>query len=214
VAAGAELTSGITVDVVKVVFAKLNRPVQLRALSWVICRRAVAEGRLDGAIDATPAPDELAGSHFSSMYPLAVFVAADSPVKHFDPGELSGRQVGMVRGYRYGHVVSDHADWHRVDASSDEQLMTWLKLKRVEFVVTDAFAGPRLAAKVGVEVRQLTPLLDVSPLYVAFNANDAELAAGFDITLAGLIADGTIDTIYRKYLPYDFREASKRWFAR
>ena len=211
---GAELSSGISIDIVKAAFARLNRPVRVRALSWVICRRAVSEGRLDGVIDATPAPNEFAGSHFSSMYPLAVFVVADSPVMQFEPALLNGEEVGMVRGYRYGHVVTDHADWHRVDASSDEQLMIWLKLKRVKYIVTDAFAGPMLAAKVGVEIRPLRPLLDVSPLYVSFNSGNAELAANFDKALADLIANGTVDAIYRRYLPYDFKEACKRWLAK
>jgi polar amino acid transport system substrate-binding protein len=104
-------------------------------------------------------------------------------------------------------------DWILAEAESDERLMDWLKNKRVDYVLTDLFAGPILAKNVGVNARALRPLAEVLPLYLTFNFSQGALAARYDKMIDEMIKDGTLDKIYLRYLPFDYNEARRQWVA-
>jgi len=208
------IDSGITVDVLREAFGRLSVPYRIQPMSWILCRKAVDAGEMDGLLDATVSESHVTERNSTAYYPLAAFVLDESPVKVFDWTSLRGQKVGMVRGYTYGPTVQRFHDWQRVDADSDAQLMVWLQYHRVDFVITDVFAGPILAARAGVQVRQLQPLIEVVPLYLSFADSQARLAAQYDKTVGDMIADGTLDAIYLRYLPYDYHEALRRWVPR
>jgi polar amino acid transport system substrate-binding protein len=208
------IDSGITVDVLREAFGRLQVPYRIQPMSWILCRKAVDSGEMDGLLDATVSESHLTERHSTSFYPLAVFVLDESSIKEFDWSLLRGKRVGMVRGYTYGPAIQRFHDWVRVDADSDAQLMVWLQYHRVDFVLTDTYAGPILATRAGVQVRPLQPLVEVVPLYLSFAESQSALAARYDKVVGDMIADGTLDAIYLRYLPYDYHEALKRWAAK
>lgn len=202
---------GISVDVIRAAFARIHVPVRLVPLSWIVCVQKLKSGAMDGAIDAFPTDHGVHGVNSSSFYPLALFVEANSPTQDWTWEQMRGKKIGMVRGYVYGPTVQSYKDWVRIDAESDQQLIVWLQRKRADLVLTDMFAGPILAEKLGVKVRALAPLVETLPLYLNFHPSQKELAMRYDQVIADMISDGTMDAIYRKYLSIDFHEARRLW---
>ena len=70
----------------------------------------------------------------------------------------------------------------------------------------DIFAAPLHSKTAGIEIKMLKPLVDSTNLYLVFNKDKKSLLDKYDNVIGEMIKDGSIDRIYKDYLPYSYRE--------
>lgn len=135
-----------------------------------------------------------------------MYVRQNFPQTTFSWEDMKGKFVGMVRGYDYTEKIKNFDGWVPIFSTTDELLIKKLHAKRYDYVILDIFAVPILSERLGIKIKMLTPLIDSTKLYLVFNKNNAEIAKEYDKVIGKMIQDGTMDSIYLKYLPNNYNE--------
>lgn len=193
----------------KEAFARLKIKFKAEVLPWPRCIKSVEKGDIDAIIDNGALKPFIFGKHPTGVYPLAIYVRKDFPQKNFSWDLMQGKTVGMVRGYDYTEKIKQFDGWKKQLALTDEQMLKMLNASRHDYVILDVFSADILAKKAQVNIKMLKPIIDSTHLYLVFNKDKSDVAKKYDETIGKMIQDGTLDKIYRKYLPYSYSEAIK-----
>ncbi|QNM97249.1 substrate-binding periplasmic protein [Chitinimonas koreensis] len=209
---GGGFDRGVTVEVHTEAFKRIGSEVEFRNVPWERCKSSVAKGEYTALMDgsADPAAGLIVGPVPNAFYPTAIFVRKDFPGDTFSWEAMKGKTVGTVRGYEYSEKVEKFTGWRRDEATNDEQSMDKLKGKRYDYLLTDTFTAMAMSKKLGFEVKMLKPALSSQDLFLNFAGKDKDLAEKHGAALRDMIKDGTMDRIYRKYLPYGYTDLQKQ----
>ena len=204
-----KFVNGISVDVHKEAFKRLGISYKSSVLPWPRCLAQVEKGIYDAVIDNAPLAPYIFGKVPTGVYPLGVYVREGSTDSKFSWKFMEGKKVGMVRGYDYTEKITRFKGWKAKFAKSDKQLLLKLKAKRTDYVILDIFSADILMEQAGVKIKMLTPLIDSTDLYLVFNKDKTELSKKYDAVIQSMVSDGTMNNIYKKYLPFDYSQILK-----
>lgn len=204
------LVKGISIDIYKEAFTRMNMTFTADQLPWARCLKDVEEGYYDAVIDnANLEPFKVAADTPTSVYPLGIYVRQDFPQVQFSWESIRGTAVAMVNGYDYTKKIAAFTGWQRVDFSSDEKILHAIKIKRYDYALIDVFSAPILAKKVGIDIKLLKPAVDSTNLYLAFGPKKANLVKQFGETIKEMIQEGIMDIIYRKHIGMSYSDVLK-----
>jgi polar amino acid transport system substrate-binding protein len=133
---------------------------------------------------------------------LCVYVRAGGTFRYDGLDSLSGRHVGVLRGWSYGEAF-DRAVKNGLilaeETVTDVQNIEKLRFGRLDaLVATRASADPALAERrLDAAIVPANPPLLISPAYIAFNKSAAKqaLVARINAALKAMRADGTYGRI-------------------
>lgn len=201
-----QFVKGISHDIHREAFKRLGIKYKRSVFTWARCLAQVEKGVYDAVIDNSATAPFIYGKVPTAVYPLAVFVREDSADKHFSWEFMQGKKIGMVRGYDYTPKITGFKGWNVKYAKTDHQLLLKLKAKRTDYIILDIFSADILMKEAGIKVKMLTPLIDSTDLFLVFNKGRSALARQYDEVIQQMHSDGTLDKIYRQYLPFDYSQ--------
>jgi|GEM_PF-908795 len=200
---------GITVEILRGAADRAGLAATFRELPWKRCLQMVETGQVDAVMDAAERDEYLQGEASSTVYTNTFWVRADDPSKTFDSAMLQGKSVGLVDGYRYGDELDEilsQPGVHREYSKDDSTNIRKLSFKRVDVIIGDFASTQYFAKENGLSLRALVPSHSFDRLYPSFNKNKASAQSRINTALRSMIADGTVDTIYRKKLGVSFSD--------
>lgn len=205
------LTSGLTIEVQKEVFKRMGMTLVATDLPWKRCIAWANKGLYDGILDA----DRHAFRQFNfAPYPtsfnaIAVFVNEDFNGDIYTPEALKGKVVLVPRGYIGFINIAKKNGWKIHEVSSEECVLKMLRSKRYKYGLLYLANVKILSKTLGIKVKHLKPIIMVQKLGFGFNFKNKSLVAKYNKALKSMIKDGTIDGIYKKYLPFTYTKALK-----
>ena len=208
---GKTIQEGISSEIYREIFQRrLGFKLIIRAMPWARCLSEVKKGNFDAVSDNLSTSDFINGKYAHSVYALAMYVNQDSTEKTFKGlNSLIGKKVGMVRGYGYTPKIKEFKGWKVHLAVKDEHLIKMLDEGRLDYIINDIFSAPIMAEKFKIKIRAIFPLVDSTPLYLAFNKEKEELAKQYDEELGKLIKEGMVDKIYKNNSSIPYVDISK-----
>jgi polar amino acid transport system substrate-binding protein len=133
---------------------------------------------------------------------LLVYVRKDHTFPYATIDSLTGRTIGVIRGWSYGDLFDDArkaGSFTVEEASGDAQNFTVLEAGHIDCVIAIREAGDAIVAARHLEDRiEALPLpLSSNPSYVAFNksAEKREQLRRFDAAIVTMRADGSFARI-------------------
>jgi len=195
-----EIVSGISFDIYQEAFGRIGKRFTANVLPWERCKAAVTQGtQYDAMIDNAALSPFIFGKHPTGVYPLVLFVRENFAASQFSWQEVTGKRVGMVRGYDYTESVLNFDGWIRDFATTDEQMISKLLVKRYDYILGDIFSTPIIAQKLGTKLKMLTPSVDATYTFLVFNESRGAILKQYDAAIKQMIIDGTMESIYQKY---------------
>lgn len=201
-----DLTHGLSIDIYTEAFRRLDMHIDAKVMPWQRCVKLVKYGSMDALIDNTPSNDFLNGSAPTAFYPLAIYVRDDFKQTTFSWSAMKNKDVAMVKGYDYTEKISSYKHWNKLLLQSETVLVKLLKAKRYDYVLLDIFAAKHLEKTHNIKLRMLEPMVDSPLLYLVFNKKKQALKDKFDTKVIEMINDGTMDSLYLKYLPHSYND--------
>jgi polar amino acid transport system substrate-binding protein len=191
--------AGLTVEIMTEAARRAGYRIEFTERPWQRCLADVTEGTADLFLDGSDYPDYLKGRNPTAAFVNAFFVRGDDPLQHYDGlAALDGRSVGLVRTYKYPAEIRDRAGLHpNLAPETDAQQAAMLAAGRFDLLLGDLVNIRALAADAHLAIRSLAPAYSVTPLYPHFGQSDALPMRRIDAAVGALLADGTIDRIYR-----------------
>ena len=200
---------GITVETLREAADRAGFAATFRELPWKRCLQMVEAGQVDAVMDAAERDEYLQGEASSTVYTNTFWVRADDPSKTFNSSILQGKSVGLVAGYRYGDELDEILSQPGVQkeySKDDSTNIRKLSFKRVDVIISDFASTQYFAKENGLSLRALMPSHSFDRLYQSFNKNKASAQSRINAALQSMIADGTVDTIYRNKLGVSFSD--------
>ena len=209
-----QVVGGISLEIQREAFARLQQPMHIESLQWSRCLQAVREGRRTAAIDHVATAASLHGSVSSSYYPLYLYTDRERDVKPFDWQGFTGVPVGMVRGYTYTEKVRLRRQWQGDYANDDDTVVRKLLIDRYRYVLLDPFVADVISRQRGIRLFRLEPMVDVEPLYLDFAPKEQALMLAHQQVLQQMIDEGVLDRIYQRHGLEPFRQLQRRYQAK
>lgn len=194
---------GISVEILREATKRAGMKANFVELPWKRCLEMVRRGSLDAVIDAAERPDFRQGEVSFSYYTNTFWVREDFPIDSLDFTALAGKTIGVIDGYVYPDALMEDIGraGMRIETSIDDGTnIRKLAFGRVDSIIGDYVATLRFAEENGLALKPLAPTHSADRLYPSFNKDRADLHKQIDERLAGMMADGTIEAIYRRYL--------------
>lgn len=201
-----QIVKGISFDIYTEAFSRMDMRFDAKALPWPRCLELVSQGVFDGVIDNAALEPYVYGVHPTAVYPLAIYVREDFSEEKFSWEAMDSKIVGMVNGYDYTEAIRQFDKWIIDYATSDEAALQKLQQRRYNYALSDIFSAPILAENANLNIRMLTPLVDITHLYLVFNKDLSDVVMQYDQVIGEMIKEGIIDKIYQQYLPYGYDE--------
>ncbi|MGW8392685.1 substrate-binding periplasmic protein [Pseudoduganella sp. HUAS MS19] len=142
---------------------------------------------------------------FSVPFGRVVDVLVFAPGKHFPvhtPRDLSGRTLGLVRGYAYPDLreLFDSGAVHRADAVSETQLMTMLAAGRIDqILINKAVAQYNMLLVPKYRELVLGDVLGSFDVSMRVHPSKKALLPELDEAIVAMKRSGAIARIYAKY---------------
>lgn len=201
--------SGVGVDVVRAIAAKLKMPITISVVPWGRSLEQMQHGEADILIGPYPTPERALYMDFSTqaIYRAKVALFALSG-KHIDwQGDLSkldGLRIGTTLAWYYGAKFQAQQPTLMIDpAIRQPDSFRMLLHDRVDLVITTESAANAAIDELGIahQVVELTPLVDILEGHIGFSkAPDMQpVRLAFDKALNELVADGSVARINQKY---------------
>lgn len=203
--------TGIYQDILDELSKITGHRFQIRYFPYARLAREFDSGRIDlepGVFPGWVKQQKVPGM-FSVPFGKVVDVLVFAPGKHFPmrtPRDLSGRTIGLVRGYTYPDLreLFDIGAVHRADAVSEAQLMAMLAAGRMdqilinkavaqynilqvpkyrEFVLGDVLGSFDVSMRVHPSKKALVPALDEAILTMKRSGAIARIYAKYGVSL-------------------------------
>lgn len=203
---------GIAVDIVKEGFERMGYNTNIQLLPWSRALEMVQNGEADGIFTAYKTPEREAFSDYSNeiLMPqiVSLFVNADSEIMFDgDLSQLSNYKIGIVRGVSYGEKFDALVKEKKLtieEADTGEANMDKLMNKRFDILISNKYGALAILKQKGKleAVKELEPQVQNVPSYIAFSKarNLSKMRDEFDIVLAEMIQDGTVDRYIEDYI--------------
>ncbi|EQC46751.1 ABC transporter, substrate-binding protein, family 3 [Bacteriovorax sp. BSW11_IV] len=208
---GEDFNQGISIEIASLILKKLNFDFTFRDIPWTRCKQGVRNGEYDAILDATPDGNLYAPKAYASFFPIGLYTKIDNSdaPEVFTWQSMIGKRVGLIKTYDYPGKINQFKGWYRIESETEEKSLMKLKANRFDFILTDVFTADLLAPKMKIKLKQIPPLVAFENLFLVFNIKDKAIADDYSRELEGLINDGTVDRIFKKYLHKTFHELDK-----
>ena len=204
---------GISVAVLTQAAERAGLTATFEELPWNRCLEMVRQGWFDAVLDAADRSEFLQGPTSYSVYSNTIWVTTGVKQTDLAFDALHGKKIGLVDGYSYPDQLMEQLQAFelKIDYSVDDATnIRKLAFGRVDSIVGDFVSTLLFAREHGLEVHPLVPSHSFDRLYPSFNTAQASMQRKIDKSLAAMIADGSIDKIYRKHIGIGFEEAVGR----
>ena len=203
---------GLVVEVLKEAFARSNLSVEFKVVPWARALWMAQYGEADAVFATIKTPEREQVLNFSSesLIPLssAFFVRKGSPIKYNgDLSTLAEQNIGLLRQGSYG-IAFDTAVKNGTLKYPDFTTDTLTNIKKLVAGRIDIMAGDRIGTlhllqqnKLLDQVNVLSPEINTSPSYLAFNKNKDHTATrdAIDKAIKAMKKDGSYQRIVDKY---------------
>ncbi|WP_026259383.1 substrate-binding periplasmic protein [Uliginosibacterium gangwonense] len=203
---------GVVVDLVREVFARMNRQINIEFYPWVRATALVEAGVADAIFTIKPTPQREAYMIFPRESILAqdyvFFIRKDSPYRfNGDFQSLATARIGVVLHTSYSSrfdTAAAQGVFNRIDAASSYELnFRMLLAHRVDAVICSRLVGWQyLVGMQGADQAMVSgPPVETTVSYLAFSRKPGaeQLAAQFDQIVAKMKADGSFADIMQRY---------------
>ena len=206
------IAEGLSFAIYEEAFTRLGLEVNATRLPWKRCQVEVSRGRYDAIMDADKVlfEDYVFGKNTTNFNPVTIYVRRRSPMNHYDPEVLEGRQVGIVEGYVGYLAIAEQHGWKVVETRSEKHTFRMLAEQRIDFAMVDEASAPLLTPQLEVDFKPLDPPVFIQELSLGFHPSNRDLMERYDRAISEMIQDGTLDELYRQHLPYSYSEIRKR----
>jgi polar amino acid transport system substrate-binding protein len=204
---------GISVEILTEATRRAGMTASFVELPWNRCLEQVRSGETDAVIDAAERAEYIQGPASFSAYTDHFWVRADDFAQVYDATALENRTLGLVEGYVYpDSLIADveQADMKIDYAVDDGNNLEKLAAGRVDVIVADLFSTLHIVREKGLALRQLLPAHSVDMLYPSFGPERGDKQGRVDAALQGMLRDGFIDGLYRRYFGIGFQDAMPR----
>ena len=117
--------------------------------------------------------------------------------------DMAEKRIGVVSGFIYDKFASERFPAAQISRfNSQTDLLLAIKSEKVDVAITN-YAAAKNMLKDNAEVGILTDQILTFPIGIGFNKNNPELRARFDAFLQARKADGSLETMYRKWFDND-----------
>ncbi len=192
-------------EILKVVYGRLNIPIELVDLPAKRALMESSEGRLDGEVHRN--------IMVQTQYPTLVMIRP--ALNYIEPSVFSKKErfevkgwdsiktynIGIVRGV--GTSEDGTKGMKSVQAVNTlDQLMLMLADDRVDIAVSDSFSGLAVLKKLGLEnrVRLLTPPLQKNEIYHFLHEKHRDLIPKVEQTLSEMKASGELERLRKQII--------------
>lgn len=202
--------SGILVDFQQVLFSRAGIPLHNSMLPYPRVIQEMSSGRADLAVMfVSPLSEQIAVSLGQVVEEHIIIVTrADAPdYKTLD--DFSGKDVGQVRGSRYGNDFDSHPQIHRIPVTDVDQGLKMLLSGRLDAMASTEHSLLYAMYTTGISsdrVRIALPLFTArADLYVTRSQQHALWVQPLRHALQSMSEDGSLrPSLYqRDYWPYD-----------
>jgi len=202
---------GIAVDIIKLIFKKMNQPINIEILPWPKAISYIKNGKKDAIFTAFKNQRrEKFADYSQALIPqvVSLFVKKDSSVSYNgNLYKLSKYSLGVVKKVSYGklldNAISTNA-FRRVDIVNDGAYNFRRLLNgRVDIVASNRDGALHILNQMDKvdEIVELSPKLQMVPSYMAFSKkrNLTHIRDKFDSILKRIKKDGTYSEILNYY---------------
>lgn len=211
---GADGVHGLDVDVVRAVLERLGCAVTFQEMPWPRHLFALETGEVDLATSAAVTPEREAYAHFTTAYVRArivLFARAEdaerwSSLEAFFADETAPI-LGAVRGHNYSATFQRFRETraHQVEETNDnDQNLQLLTLGRIDGTPGNEFVMSAAMDRLGVQdvIVATNVVLYEEGSHIMFSKASVpeDFVSAFNRTLETLMADGTLEEIFARYL--------------
>ncbi|MCP3922123.1 MAG: transporter substrate-binding domain-containing protein [Desulfobacterales bacterium] len=212
---------GMSVDIVKHVFKKMNKPLTFMLLPWSRALKYLENGEIDGLFEMLKKPEREKYADYSKVVLMneytSLFVLKESNIAYRkDLSELGNYVFGLRQDFSYG-AKFDYARKKKiikkiVTSPFPQNLFRYLSYGQIDILVGDKFGIPYHYKKTRLEnnkyikikfkkIKRLSPDIQSVPAYIAFSKkkNLTDLRDRFDTILLGMKKNGTYFEILEKW---------------
>ena len=203
------LGEGLSMEIVRAAFKTQGYAVKLKIMPWVRAEKGVAEGRYDMLVDVWRTESRARELLFSAPYAVSkikFIKRKDTLFEYTGLDSLSGKRVGVIRGYGYSDAFNNAKSFTREDVPSMEFNINKLLLKRIDLTLEDEITAKGLIRKMGPAVEEQLDFtnnaLATNPMHVAAglkNPRNKEIIDAFNRGLLAIKADGSFFAIEKRY---------------
>ncbi|HZH26037.1 MAG TPA: transporter substrate-binding domain-containing protein [Azospirillaceae bacterium] len=197
-------TSGIGVDVAKVLKERTGLPIEIQIVPFARMSDYMRSGELDFALTTYSQAGEAAGPYVADAFkfPLVVVARPGIDVAKYEDLKKLG-SVGIIRGSRYGEPFDSDPEIKRSDENSVDGMLRKLAAERLDGVAGSAVALYYTARQLGQEQalgKSVTLLNSKVSLQKSNAFSDQAATDKIAKALADMSADGTIAGVLQKYI--------------
>lgn len=199
---------GISVEVVTEAMKTQGYDFQMKIMPWARSIDDVKNGNTDLLIGTWYTEERSAYLRYSDHYAVnqVKFITnASDTFEYTGMDSLTGKSVGIVRGYGYGDEFLTATHFSRPEANDIANNLRKLKAGRIDMTLEDEIVALSQMKKAGLnasDFRFTENALSENKLHVTSgiaNARSEELINAFNKGLAEIKANGTFDAIMKKY---------------
>ncbi|MDB2447440.1 transporter substrate-binding domain-containing protein [bacterium] len=200
---------GIYPAIVKAAFAKTKFKTEIKAWPWkrLIAKIDAAEAGVAGIYKNSDREKKYDYSKQIISEKLVLFVRNDSSFSFKNISDLSGKKIGVIRGWSYGDdfdAAKKANKFKTEEAKSDSVNFKKLGSGRLDACIAIVEAGRSQLASQNLKgkIKYLDKPLAVNPVYLTFNkkANNKDAIAAFDKAIDGMKASGELTKIVDSFL--------------
>jgi polar amino acid transport system substrate-binding protein len=200
---------GIYPAILSEAFKRMGVPLETMAVPWKRAISAIDEGSA-GVGGIYKNEERLKKYDYSDKLfdeVILVYVKKASPFDYKDVGSLSGKRVGVLRGWSYGDDFDGSVKANKItvdEAENDAQNFSKLAAGRIDAVLAIKESGDVILSDPGIaeKVIALPTPLSSSPSFLAFNKSSGkgDLLVKFNAALAQMKSDQSMDKLVKSIL--------------
>jgi len=199
---------GISVEIVRAALESQGHQMEMKILPWARALDSVKKGSIDILVATWFTEERTAFLRYSEPYGenSIKFIKRKGDGFEFNGMDsLSGKKVGIIRGYGYGTEFLNAGNFTRPETQDLIANVKKLIANRIDLTLEDEIVARSLMAKHPGMVDKIeftSNALSVNKLYVTSgtaNANSEAIIDAFNKGLEAIKANGTYDAILKKY---------------
>ena len=199
---------GVAIELVKAAFASQGDELKFTFVPWQRALDGVKEGEYDVLVGAWKTQEREGFLKFSEAYlsnDVKFIKKKGSDFEYTGMDSLTGKTVGIVRGYGYGDTFEKATNFKKEEAANLMPSILKVIGERIDLTLEDEVVAKSHISKENPEALEqiefvATPLSS-NGLHVAAglkNPKNEEIIASFNKGLAAIKADGTFDSILQR----------------
>jgi len=213
--------TGISIDILDAAMARLGKRATVSLLPYARCTSAVMDRRFDGQLGVDRNEAGLLTDHTPHQWwVIAAAVRRDWPSDRMDGlDDFRDATAVFVTSYTYPDVIAQFEGFRRrveipsgienLDAPS--RLLRMVESGRGDVFFDDETWMRWRLARHPMAIKVLPPPISLVPQFTGFSPERPDLSRGYAEAVEQMLADGTVDRIYRDYLGVSFSEMRRAW---